>query len=271
MRCGAIIQALMGEFLIQNTSLNIWKCRIIVLSLYYVKPIKHRPMKLNISSLVVEVTRRCNMSCEHCLRGDAQNKNIDFKHIDSLLSQCESIGTVTFTGGEPSMNVPAIDYFLKKAKELSIPIDGFYIATNGLKITEEFILVCLRLFSYSGCKELCSVHVSNDTFHANEGNYNTELLDGLSFFGRKFSEEGYDYNGYRTLIGEGRAKDNFGDTRKIYITEIKTKDSLNETDVVLNCNGQIINGCDWSYASQKKHMLCGVDKLEAYYDSLPVE
>jgi hypothetical protein len=209
------------------------------------------------------------MACEHCLRGNAQNKNIQFEYIDSLLSQCDSIGSVTFTGGEPSMNVPAIAYFLERAKALGITIDGFYIATNGMTITEEFILVCLRLFSYSQSKDLCSVHVSNDVFHANEGNYNTELLDGLSFFSRKFSEEGYDYNRYQFLINEGRAKDNFGTHRKVHVSEIENKEDLNNTEVVLNCNGQIINGCDWSYASQKKHMLCSVDKLSEYYDSLP--
>lgn len=226
-------------------------------------------MKLTISSLVVEITRKCNMSCEHCMRGNAQNKNIDFKHIDALLSQCEGIGNVTFTGGEPSMNVPAISYFLERAKELNISIDSFYIATNGMTISEEFILACLRLYSYSYSKDMCAVHVSNDVFHANEGSYNTELLDGLSFFYRKFSEERYDYDRYRALISEGRAKDNFGDTREVSITEIECKDNLNDTDVVLNCNGQIINGCDWSYASQKKHVLCSVDKLTEYYESLP--
>lgn len=209
------------------------------------------------------------MACEHCMRGDAQNKDIDYKHIDSLLSQCESIGNVTFTGGEPSMNVPAIAYFLEKAKERNISMDSFYIATNGLKITEEFILVCLKLYSFSQYKENCAVNVSNDVFHANEGNYNTELLDGLSFFARKFSEEQYDYDRYRFLIGEGRAKENFGDCRDNSITEIENKEDLDNTDVVLNCNGQIINGCDWSYESQEEYVLCGVDNLSQYYESLP--
>jgi len=224
---------------------------------------------MKIQSLVIEVTRRCNMACDHCMRGDAQNKNIDFKYIDSLLSQCDDIGNVTFTGGEPSMNVPAISYFLEKAKELKISISTFYIATNGLNISEEFILACLRLFSYSDDKEGCQVQVSNDVFHSNEGNYNTHLLDGLSFFGRKFSEERYEYDRYRSLISEGRAKDNFGDANKVSITKIECKDDLDGTDVVLNCNGQIINGCDWSYVSQRKHILCSVDKLSEYYNSLP--
>ena len=33
-------------------------------------------MEIYVESLVIEVTRRCNMRCEHCLRGDAQNLDI---------------------------------------------------------------------------------------------------------------------------------------------------------------------------------------------------
>ena len=37
-------------------------------------------MELNIDSLIIEVTRKCNMQCEHCLRGAAQRKTIDDNH-----------------------------------------------------------------------------------------------------------------------------------------------------------------------------------------------
>jgi len=34
-------------------------------------------MKYNVSNLMIEVTRRCNMCCDHCLRGDAQDLDLD--------------------------------------------------------------------------------------------------------------------------------------------------------------------------------------------------
>ena len=41
-------------------------------------PMKNRkPVELN--SMAIEVTRRCNMACPHCLRGEAQGINIDTK------------------------------------------------------------------------------------------------------------------------------------------------------------------------------------------------
>ena len=39
---------------------------------------------ISIDSLVLEITRRCNMSCEHCMRGEAQNIDMDLSIIDKI-------------------------------------------------------------------------------------------------------------------------------------------------------------------------------------------
>jgi len=60
---------------------------------------------MNIDNLIIEITRKCNFTCDHCLRGEAQNKDIDHKVIDALLdNNIEYISNITFTGGEPSLN-----------------------------------------------------------------------------------------------------------------------------------------------------------------------
>ena len=41
---------------------------------------------------IFEVTRRCNLSCEHCLRGDAQNLDMTKETVDKVLDHIESIG-----------------------------------------------------------------------------------------------------------------------------------------------------------------------------------
>ena len=55
-------------------------------------------MKYYIENLCVEVTRKCNMKCAHCLRGDAQNMDINTCYIDTLLENVSGIGSITFTG-----------------------------------------------------------------------------------------------------------------------------------------------------------------------------
>ena len=82
-----------------------------------------------IQELILEVTRRCNMSCAHCLRGDAQALNMPREIIDKVLDSVESIGSVLFTGGEPSLNLEAIRYFFTKAEELGKLPYSFYIVT----------------------------------------------------------------------------------------------------------------------------------------------
>ena len=64
--------------------------------------------------LFIEVTRRCNMSCKHCLRGDAQNLDIKLESIDLFLSKLKNkcFKRILFTGGEPSLNVEAIEFTL---------------------------------------------------------------------------------------------------------------------------------------------------------------
>lgn len=123
-------------------------------------------MKISVDNLIIETTRRCNMRCKHCLRGEAQKKDIDLFIIDQALYQIDQIGSLTFSGGEPSMNVPAIIHTLEKARELKVGIGSFYIATNGKKISEEFVLACLRLYAYAEEKESCQVSFSNDQYHA---------------------------------------------------------------------------------------------------------
>lgn len=228
---------------------------------------------MDIRNLIIEVTRKCNIACAHCMRGEAENIDLKKEYIDVLLEQVDYISTVTFTGGEPSLHTEIIEYFLDQCKQRKIAVGSFYIATNGVKVKEDFVISCLKWYAYSEEKEMCAVQVSNDMYHQSEDSYDTDLLDGLSFFTRKYQLEGYHYNHNRGLINEGRAKENFTDSGRpnhFYKIEIKDTDDFNELEVYLNCNGEIINGCDWSYESQDNNIICTVDKLKEFYEKLEV-
>lgn len=41
------------------------------------------------NNVFIEVTRRCNMCCAHCLRGDAESIDIQEKYIDAFLDNFE--------------------------------------------------------------------------------------------------------------------------------------------------------------------------------------
>lgn len=111
--------------------------------------------KLTIDDIYIELTRWCNMNpqCDHCVRGDMQPIRIKPEDIDSLLDQTEIIGTLLFTGGEPFMNVGAMDYFLDQLYERRIPLFELNIITNGMYCTDKIIDTIKR---YSNMIKLCN-------------------------------------------------------------------------------------------------------------------
>ena len=44
----------------------------------------------------IEVTRRCNMKCAHCLRGPAQNIDLSFEEVDAFLDNFSFINQITY-------------------------------------------------------------------------------------------------------------------------------------------------------------------------------
>lgn len=215
-----------------------------------------------ISELVIEVTRRCNMECCHCLRGDAQSLDLDLKHVETLFSRLEGIGTLTFTGGEPSLAVDKIEGCLAIAERLELPIDNFYIVTNGLHVKPDFFLAVAKWYAFCGDNELSQVCLSNDQYHAMEGEPGdgVKLLEALSFFSMKDSDS--HPLDYRSVIPEGRGADMGGCGRFLEPETIVIFDrTVSEAPLYLNCKGNMVNGCDWSYDSQDEPeaLICHVE------------
>ena len=215
---------------------------------------------MEISHLSVEITRRCNLKCRHCCRGDAQNIDIDYKYIDLLLDQINYIDHLTFTGGEPSLNVPAMQYFIDECIRKSVKIRNVSIITNGVKIEQDFIDVCIDIFNMIVDK--IDVRVSDDIYHQEQKLYDDSLLKSLPFFAIRSNVK---------ILREGRGRhlkesEAYGagtmpftssscfNSKKHYIT--------------MNVFGEIINGIDWSYDNQMFHYLCRIENLSIAYEYL---
>lgn len=126
--------------------------------------------ELYIKNLCIEITRRCNMRCAHCMRGDAESVDISLKHISNLLRHVRHIHHFNITGGEPSLNVRAIRHILGRVRAYGITVNDFYIVTNGAATSRsgEFIAACAALYEYQEEKEQDSGHMlemSDDRFH----------------------------------------------------------------------------------------------------------
>ena len=221
-------------------------------------------------NVVIEITRRCNMCCAHCLRGDAENIDIQEKYIDAFLDNFQSdayIGTITFTGGEISLNIPAIRYTLKAVEKRGISVGSFYMVTNGKDASKmpELALASLEWWAYCEEKDanICGLCISSDVFHEDIPRESSEILSGLAYNRNDKTIDFYN----QMLIDEGRAKSLDSSrfkkrslfTEKLYVDyEDDSSVHLSDSELYLNAVGDIVVGCDWSYESQTKHRIGNV-------------
>lgn len=220
--------------------------------------------ELYIQTLCLEVTRRCNMACPHCLRGDAQGLDMSVEVIDQVFENVAEIGSIVFTGGEPTLNLEAIRYTLAKCRKQGIPVSSFYLVTNGKEVSVEFLSLMLDWYVYcfmsTGEGDLSAVTLSKDDFHEPIPEANELLLRGLSFF----REDKFQVSGNNWVISEGRAKElGLGVREKlpskldvnVEAAENKTRITFEDSEVYISANGDVVDGCDWSFENQTKHRL----------------
>ena len=213
-------------------------------------------MKLELDNLAFEVTRRCNMGCSHYLRGESENVDIDCSYIDKALEDVVSVSCLTITGGEPSLNVPAIEHIVNVVKEKEIYIGSFFVATNGKHITTDFLVALLRLYSYvaecGGETEICSLALSTDIYHEDINGSNVSLMQGLSFFDTESKANGnYKYG----VINEGRGRNfdaDFKHELRHYDNDYECCEEENtlrvsEGMVHVCADGIVKNDCDTAY------------------------
>ena len=143
--------------------------------------------KITFDSLEIEVTRRCNMRCPHCMKGEPQDVDIKLEDIDALLDQIEMIGILRVTGGEPTLNLDAVEYMAEAIIKRGIPVLQFQIITNGLIYEERLVAIAKRFrqiidlscqncypksYNYVPISETCRVliGVSLDRYHEQSNN-----------------------------------------------------------------------------------------------------
>lgn len=123
-------------------------------------------MRIIPNKLSIEVTRRCNLRCDHCLRGDPENVDITPGLLEKVLKQIDSVGNcVTLTGGEPLLLewLPELLMRLTAGKDGDMIFGSIYIATNGTKFTERIINAFNM--THERMYQEFSVQISLDEFH----------------------------------------------------------------------------------------------------------
>ena len=225
-----------------------------------------------LDNVIIELTRDCNMSCAHCLRGEPVNETISDSILDSFFKQVDNILTLTLTGGEVSLVPDRIDAVIESARKHNTIIQHFYIATNGKLVSNEFLDSVSRLYDYCENNSLSLIQISSDKYHDKIPQENIEKLIQFVDTNFKFTETVLMGTTYRdvafkeipnniAIIKMGRAS-NFG-TRNInlYGYSIESDDSFIVGDVYVNTKGSILPHCDLSFDVQDNSdlIVCNVN------------
>lgn len=229
-------------------------------------------MKKIITSLGLEVTRKCNEKCEHCMRGEPQNLDLSKKYVDKLLMEKDIIiVNLIFSGGEPLLNEELILYTINKIIDKNLPVLSISMTTNGT-IYSEKVLNAFDKFSKSrkkffryfcrifNIKDYSSIRFSNDQFHKN---YNDEIVN-------KYLNNSNNTNFYFTgfideldngILLSGRAKENnrfrFGryfnyNLKNINMYSIGTNILVIDDNLYISSTGNITSQGDGSYDDMDK-------------------
>lgn len=130
---------------------------------------------LRYAGICVELTRKCNMSCPHCMRGEAQNKTITKDVIDKLCHELTSVVSFGITGGEPFLEPDMLHYLIEKVRLLprvfllTLTTNGTVLTPSVIEDMEKFCTTSDTLFK----NRRCTLAISKDPYH--EDIYDTAI------------------------------------------------------------------------------------------------
>ena len=175
-------------------------------------------MEIIYRELGIELTRRCNERCKHCLRGDAMDTDLSKEVIDSLFdnNNIRLIENIYLSGGEPTMNSKALSYLVDKIIEKKVVVGTYRVIINGTYYEEEFGNAIRRLHEYIDrvgwnrefnvryADSFGRIGISQDQYHKTA---KPEVLDKLRELPSKIVILDDNYNPSK-LLPYGRALDN---------------------------------------------------------------
>ena len=171
----------------------------------------------------VLLTQKCNLKCEHCLRGDGKAVDISDQTLNNFFKNFKEIGNLCLGGGEPSLLPERVNKTLEIIKQNNVIIHNINVTSNGLDYSEEFAEALLKFRDYvKYCRQNqdnkldleeigFELRISLDDFHLmaieKQGRTLTEVLDNIKKYQEKLGEDGVraSYGCDYDILNVGRA------------------------------------------------------------------
>lgn len=121
-------------------------------------------------ALTLEITRRCNKKCAHCLRGEAQNLTMSNEIIDRVFDGVEDVERIFLMSGEVLLEIDTIAYLIQRINSSPWNTRLIEFTTNGT-ICDKRIIDIMETFCLRSNGTIVLIRISNDQFH-NPQEYN---------------------------------------------------------------------------------------------------
>jgi len=214
--------------------------------------------KLNFNQFIFEVTRRCNLECPHCARGEAQNIDLSMAHIDTTIAQMRRVENVSLTGGEPFLVPDTIKHILEQLKKNDVECYSFSVVTNGTILSEDIAEIFNDIGFYCRASQYkkknrrypmkAEIEISDTPYHNNNPQealefYSKHCNGNVRVHIQDYTKYGNDESNKYEMAYSGRAKsldNSFGCSSLCYQADmsgnnIKCKVQLNSTgDIALS-------------------------------------
>ena len=223
-----------------------------------------------IEYLSIEATRRCNMACAHCLRGPARDEDMgdDIAFWTAKLLSGATIGTLTLSGGEPSLAVETIRELKKNFIWNNIDVQNLSVITNNKNISDEFLEVIAHWMAICSNGESSALSYSSDHYHEEKYKHGHDL----DYRWGQFSNvrlEPHTEGPIPYLLNMGNA---YGSRhhgvfiRTAEMDYIQEGLRIREVDLHINVHGDVFPSCNLSYNVQENSetLLLGNVKDESF-------
>ena len=162
-------------------------------------------MRIKFKNLMLEVTRKCNMRCAHCMRGEQQEETMSSDTIQRLLEYVYGIEQLSITGGEPSLVPDTIRWLAYFVKSRDIKVGSFFCATNAGEYSKEFVDALSSLYAVCTKPDKCILTISTDQFHSDADPKALSEYRQLPYYSSE-KEKGFLPKG--KILLEGKANEN---------------------------------------------------------------
>lgn len=117
--------------------------------------------RLNVRTLILELTRECNLSCKHCFRGESEKAYMNPDLLNKIFKNTARINTLLLTGGEPLLAINQ----LRRLRDIIMTdrtnISDIIIVTNGTILNNEIIKILKNMSTRANLE----IRISDDAFH----------------------------------------------------------------------------------------------------------